>query len=184
MSIGMAPGTPRPEVELAAQEPARSLSAFALEYQPPPSGPKYLEIAYFAVSCRSCGNDAFHLGAHPTSPPTSWANADRAILLPPHRLKCARCGATEMLFNPKTDGYNAILCGVSDLRPGGPEEMFSPTPLKTYVTSSYNIDLDELQELADQAGNGVRPPDLFDWINIIQSTPEEDYHLELDYGCA
>jgi hypothetical protein len=184
MPIFMSPGTPRPEVDLAAREPARSISAFTLQYQPPPPGPRYLEIAYFLVGCRSCGHDEFHLGAYPTSPPTSWAAPDKPILLPPHRLRCARCGSTNMLFDPKTDGYNGVICNLSAVAPGGPEEMFSPTPLKTHVTSSYNIDLPELQQLAAEAGNGVKATDLFDWINIIQSAPEQDYYLELDYECA
>ncbi len=173
------------EAALAATDPPRSFSAFALTPLEPPPGDDRLEIVHFAVACKSCGGDAFHIGAHPIVAPADGGAMDRANLRPPHRLRCARCGATGMLFDPDKDGYNGVLCGGSDQPSGTGGEIFTPTPMKTYVAPTYNVYLPELQELAAQAGGGVKPSDLFDWINIIQADPPGDtYALELDYECA
>src|SRR5579862_2279116 len=93
-----APGVLGQEAACAAADPPRSFSRFALTPQVPPDGTYQLQIIYFAIGCKTCGSDAFHLGAFPTTAPRGWDAADEAILRPPHRLKCAGCGDTQMLF--------------------------------------------------------------------------------------
>lgn len=180
----LAPSTLGREAAVAAHDPPKSFLAFSLTPVIPPEGPEVRPLVYFAIACKGCGHDAFHLGAFPSAAPQDWSAVDEPVLRPPHRLKCGRCGATSTIFNPLTDGYNGVLCGVSDLARGGPDEAFAPVPLKTYVAATYNIALWELEDLSAEANGDVKPTDLFDWINIIQSTPDKDFHLELDYSCA
>jgi hypothetical protein len=183
--LKMLPGVLVPIATLAANDPPRSLAAFALTPLQPPPGPHGLGMVHFAIACKTCGRDAFHVGAFPVVSLADGGTLDHTNLRPPHRLKCAGCGATHMLFDPEKDGYNGVLAGGSDQSSGAGEEIFTPDALKTYVAPTYNIELWELKELADQAGGGVKPSDLFDWINIIQAEPPgETYNLELDYECA
>ena len=172
------------EAALAAREPPRSFAAFALTPLVPPEGAKPLNIVHFAIACKACGHDAFRLGAHLVSRPPDDQPVHERALRPPHRLKCANCAAVEMLFDPRTDGHDGIL-GLAGEAPSAGEEAFLAVAMKTYVAATYNIQLSELQEIAAEVGNGVKPSDLFDWINIIQSEPDADsYFLELDYECA
>jgi hypothetical protein len=183
--LGMMAGELYPEPALALTEPPRSFSAFALTPMVPPPGAERLQWAHFAISCKACGHNAFHLGAHPVVPPAAGGSLEYTNLRPPHRLRCGRCEATEMLFDPKTDGYSGVLTGSSDAAGGDPVEIFTPTAMPTFVVATYNIQLQELKELAALAGDEVKPTDLFDWINIIQAAPPGDeYYLELDYSCT
>jgi hypothetical protein len=65
-------------------------------------------------------------------------------------------------------------------------EVFSPQAAKTFVVATYNIALSELQEIAAGATGSVKPSDLFDWINIIQTDPDDPASAwrEVDYECA
>ena len=183
--LDILPGVLDLEAAEAARDPPRSFSAFAVTPLAPPEGDDRLIMVHFAIACKTCGHDAFYVGAHPLVAPADGGALDETNLRPPHRLKCANCGATGMLFDPNTDGYNGILCGGSDQPSGQVGEIFTPTAMNTYVAPTYNVYLPELTELAAQAGGGVKPSDLFDWINIIQAAPGADaYALELDYECG
>src|SRR5271163_3581437 len=103
--------------ELAASDPPRSFSSFALASLTPEAqaGMDYLPWVSFAVSCKACGGDDFRLGSRvdvvPEPSPHPQAMPDHKTLGPPHRLKCERCGATETIFDASTDGYDGILNG-------------------------------------------------------------------------
>jgi hypothetical protein len=99
-------------------------------------------------------------------------------------LQCERCGAVGTIFDARTDGYDGILCGGCPHESGETGERFTDIVCKITVGATYNIDLEELQELAAGAGADVKATDLFDWINIIATPLEGGESLELDYECA
>jgi hypothetical protein len=173
------PGALSQAAVLAAHGPPRSFAAFSLTPVTPPPGPRILPIVYFEVRCRSCGQDQFHVGSFPATElgADSWP-------LPPHSLKCAACGAAGPVFDPRKDGYDGILCGGCPCEVGESGEAFTPGAFKMHVAATYNIPLDELRELAEEAGGGVKPADLFDWINIIGEAVGEGENFEYDYECG
>ncbi len=182
-------GKLEPAAELAAANPPKSFSAFALKPLPPQAQPDMplLPWVNFAVSCKSCGSDDFRLGSFvavaPDPSPYPRVAPGQKLLRPPHRLKCERCGATDTIFDARTDGYDGILCGGGPYESGETGERFTDVVCKIEAQATYNIDLDELNELAAQAGPAVKATDLFDWINIIATAPDGE-KLEVDYECA
>lgn len=183
------PGKLLPAAELAAKEPPKSFSSFTLTPETPVAqkGMDYLPWITFQVSCKACGGDDFQLGSYveivPDPSPNAHETPGQKLLRPPHRLKCEQCGATETIFDARTDGYDGILNGGGPYKSGEGGEQFSDVVCKMVVAATYNIDLDELEELAASAGEGVKATDLFDWVNII-ATDAGGEELELDYECA
>ena len=106
--------------ELAASDPPRSFSAFALTPLPPVAqqGMKYLPWISFAVRCKACGGDDFRLGSRIEADPelSRQAPSNPTLLRPPHRLKCESCGAIETVFDPQTDGYDGVLTAALGVR--------------------------------------------------------------------
>jgi hypothetical protein len=172
---------------LAAEEPPRPFAAFGLTKVDPPPGPRIESIVYLAVRCRSCGEDEFHVGSFATVAPDPSPNPNVApgetLMCPPFRLRCASCGAENALFDPRTDGYDGVLCGGS-AHLQGESEIFTDGTFKIHVAPTFGIGMPELQELAARAGGGVKPTDLFDWINIIGTPAGDDKFFEYDYECA
>jgi hypothetical protein len=190
MEIPMSePAELREAAALAAGQPPKSFSSFALAALPPKPQPGMALLPWvdFSVSCKACGCDDFRVGSFVENvpDPSSYPNAapGEQILQPPHRLKCERCGAVGTIFDARTDGYDGILNGGCSYASGESGEQFSDLVCKVVVVATYNIDLTELQELATQAGSAVKATDLFDWINIIATAPDGE-RLELDYECA
>ncbi len=183
------PGKLLPAAELAASEPPKSFSAFALTPQTPAAQPgmDYLPWVTFSVGCKSCGGDDFRLGSHvevvPDPSPYPHKAPGQKVLRAPHRLKCERCEATDTIFDARTDGYDGILNGGGPYQSGEGSERFTDIVCKIVVGATYNIDLEELQDIAASAGSQVKATDLFDWINIIANAPDGE-PLELDYECA
>jgi|HubBroStandDraft_2_1064218.scaffolds.fasta_scaffold112296_2 hypothetical protein len=173
--------------ELAASDPPRSFSAFALTPLPPVAqqGMKYLPWISFAVRCKACGGDDFRLGSRIEADPelSRQAPSNPTLLRPPHRLKCESCGAIETVFDPQTDGYDGVLSGGAGRQAVQGEERFTKAVCKIELGATYNIDLEELKSLAAAAGPPVKATDLFDWINIIATAPDGE-PLEVDYECA
>jgi hypothetical protein len=86
------------------------------------------------------------------------------------------------LFDGRTQGYDGVLCGGCILESGEQGEEALPNRFTVLVSFFYNIDLDELMELAGEAS--VRPSDLFDWIVIRGSPVGSGDIVELSYECA
>jgi hypothetical protein len=187
MTISVA-GTPSTEAALATREPPASFSAFKLEPIVPEPGPDHVNNAFFAVRCKTCGEDDFHFGSFPAvapDPSPQYGVEPGGIWRrPPHRLRCAHCGATGSIFDTRTDGYDGILNGGGPYDSGSTGEVFGDAPAKVEVFATYNILLDELKELAAAAGQGVKPTDLFDWFNIVVTPNDGSKPFELDYECA
>ena len=141
----------------------------------------------FAVGCKSCGGDDFRLGSYvevvPDPSPYPQKAPGQKMLRPPHRLKCEGCGAVGTIFDARTDGYDGILNGGGPYPSGTGDERFTDVVCKIVVGATYNIELEELQDLAASAEPPVKATDLFDWINIIATT-DEGGRMELDYQCA
>jgi hypothetical protein len=183
------PGKLLPAAQLAASQPPKSFSSFALSPQTPEAqaGMDYLPWVTFEVSCKSCGGDDFRLGSYvevvPDPSPYPHKAPGQKMLRPPHRLKCERCDAAGTIFDARTDGYDGILNGGGSHQSGESGERFADVVCKIVVGATYNIDLQELQDLATAAGPHVKATDLFDWINIVATSPTAGL-LELDYECA
>jgi len=180
-------GTLSDAAQLAADAPPRSFASFAVRPLKPPPGQDILPIVYFAVRCASCDNDAFHIGSYPMAAAGPSVGSDvppeEAPPCPPHRLRCAGCGGVGSIFDPATDGYDGILCGGRSYQKGE-REVFTGGAFNLHVTAVYNIGLPELQDLAAQAGGGVKPSDLFDWFNIFGTPVGDDEFFQADYECA
>jgi hypothetical protein len=181
------PATYRPSAARALVDPPRSLSGFSLEALPAPD-PGYNPWAHFAVRCKACGDDAFHVGAYPT---TAWdpsPHADVApgetLLRPPHRLRCADCGDVSTIFDARTDGYDGVLNGGCRYESGESGEVFSEGRYRVAADPTYNIELEELEQIATQVGGGVKATDLFDWINIHAESLDGGEAIDFGYECA
>ena len=148
----------------------------------------YVPWMFFEVRCKACGSDEHRLGSYveiaPDPSPYPRAAPGEKILRPPHRLKCERCEATDTIFDARTDGYDGVLCGGGPYESGQTGERFTDIVCRIAVGATYNIELEELRELAAGAKSDVKATDLFDWINIVATPLEGGKPLELDYECA
>jgi hypothetical protein len=87
------------------------------------------------------------------------------------------------IFDARTDGYDGILNGGGPYESEKGEHRFTDVICKVVLSPTYNIEVEELQELAAGAGPHVKATDLFDWINIIATLPDGE-PFEVDYECA
>ena len=104
------------------------------------------------------------------------------LFRPPHSLNCISCGTKVPLFDPKTQGYDAVLNAYSSYESGSGDDTAYEGVFRIVVSLFYNVELSELRELASKAQ--VNPADLFDAINIICSPAGGGEKLELGYECA
>jgi hypothetical protein len=181
-------GTWTAEAKRAASDPAASLSAFALTAIVPDAGPEHLSWVNFGVRCKSCGRDEFAVSYFPLvvpdpSPFYGLAPGD-IFRRPPHRLRCSHCGSAEAIFDARTDGYDAIICGDSSYQSGVEGEEFDTGPFKVVVTAAYNIEASELDEVAASAAREIKAADLFDWLTITATPTRGGSPLEFSYECA
>ena len=140
----------------------------------------------YGIICKSCGEKAFQVFSFPktVSDKDSYFNAvpGEILRLPPHKLICTACGSGGVIFDPRTDGYDAVACGFCgyETRSEGEE----PAADKYFVTVllAYNSELSELEETARDTG--VAAADLFDGIVITASPIAGGDPLILDYECA
>jgi hypothetical protein len=176
------PGVLVEAAALAADAPPKAFSSFDLTPLRPADGPRMVPWIFFSVRCKSCGLGDFHVGGYPSNVPNDAAG-DKP-LLPPHRLKCANCAATSAIFDPRTDGYDGILCGGTGHPCGENGETFTSGAFTVHAGATYNIDLAELQDLASQAKVDVGAQDLFDWVNIVGDPVGKGEPFEYSYECA
>lgn len=140
----------------------------------------------FALTCTPCGANGFQILAFPKvvpdPSPYSAIEPGQTLFRPPHRLKCTSCGHVHDLFDIRTQGYDGILNGGGSYESGTDGESPIPGSFSVVVSVCYNVELDELSELAEEAG--VNPSDLFDWLTISGTSFSGGENVELSYECA
>lgn len=176
------------EAARAANDPPSSLSAFVVTPIVPNEGPEPLLWVSFSVACKSCGDGKFEVSSFPViapdpSPFHGVAPGD-ALLRPPHRLRCARCGSTGTIFDARTDGYDGVLNGGCAYESGIDGEAFAAGPFEVIVTLSYNVEASELEELARSEGGEKKATDLFDGLSITATSVSGEPAFEFPYECA
>jgi hypothetical protein len=142
-------------------------------------------IADYALSCKSCGKEVFQIFSFPkivSDDRYYGLSPGETILLPPHKLICASCGSGSPIFDPRTDGYDAVANGFCGYEIGSDGEKPATGNYRVTVSLAYNSELSELEESARDIG--VSAVDLFDWITITGSPVSGGDPLELDYECA
>jgi hypothetical protein len=169
---------------VAALSHPKCLRAFDLEVVPP-TADESITIDY-QLRCRSCGGSTFWLGSFPLIAPDpspySGLAPGEVFLRPPHRANCVNCGVIEQIFDPRVDGYDAILNDVSGYECGDEGETFAPSAFQVMVSLTFNAELSELREYATEAG--VEVVDLFDWIAVQGDTGNPSVRFEEGYECA
>jgi len=106
----------------------------------------------------------------------------QVLLRPPHQAKCINCGAGGQVFDPRTDGYDAVLNQCSAYECGDDGEDFATTAFRVTVSITFNVDLSELREYAAEAD--VEVVDLFDWITVQGESENPEIRFEQGYECA
>ncbi|MCX5514493.1 hypothetical protein C3941_15570 [Kaistia algarum] len=142
-------------------------------------------LVQFDLACRNCEGEAFHVGGYPKSmaEENDYGLAPGSVLLlPPHRLVCVSCRSSVPIFDPRRDGYDGALGNeyFGEVGDGGDE--VSAGQFKVSVSYFYNVELDELNEIASE--DGLRPADLYDAFGLSAEPIDDGEPIELDYECA
>ncbi|HZZ89493.1 MAG TPA: hypothetical protein VFE13_14275 [Caulobacteraceae bacterium] len=179
---------------MATNSPPTSFSRFKLAAVDPPPAKEPVRYAAFALNCASCNGGQFHVGSFPVIAPDPSpyykVAPGQTIDRPPHRLRCAGCGATEVIFDTRSDGYDGKLNGGGRYESGEAGETFTDAPYEVIAYAVYNIGLEELEELAPRAGPDAKPSDLFDWFNLLAlpvgsgTAWDSEVAFEWDYRCG
>lgn len=168
----------------ATKTPPSCLSSFSLNTLPLKSGDLGLGVE-FALACKNCSTSTFRIFGFPIVAPTPspyyGVEAGETFFRPPHKMECVSCGAEGALFDVRVQGYDGVLNGGGSYESGINDEQAVPGQFSVVVTVSYNIELDELRELAEEAS--VNPSDLFDWITITGVSTRVGT-IEFSYECA
>jgi len=173
-----------PAAEQAAKTPPSCLADFNCAALPLEDDGLDLAVD-FALTCKACGADTFEILAFPKVAPDPSPyfaiEPGQTLFQPPHRLKCTSCGDERALFDVRTQGYDGVLNGGGAYESGTTGEAPIPGVFNVVVTACYNIELNELIELAHDAK--VNASDLFDWLTIV-GTSTGGEQIELSYECA
>ena len=168
-----------------AKTPPSCLAGFRCVVRPSPEAGAASTID-FALACARCSSDSFRLFGFPLEAPDPspyyGVQPGQRFFRPPHRLDCTRCGYGALLFDVRTQGYDGVLNGGGPYESGTSDENAVPGEFRIVVGVTYNIALDELAELADEAGVGTA--DLFDWIKIVGISPHDGKEVRFSYECA
>lgn len=129
----------------------------------------------YEIRCKACEGDKFQISCYLYD----------EFETPPHEAICAHCHETMLLFDLKKHGYNAVIGNGTFYYLG----TGNPVPIKCNLQSYgvrvefiYNIDTDELIELAEESNSN--PVDLFDFISIQAVDDKNNITHELSYECA
>ncbi len=162
-----------------------SLMALRTVRLPSEGGADKPAIVRYSVSCANCGADQFRISGFTTPRPTgflSFLTRQARVVGPPHDLKCLGCAKDARIFDARTDGYDGILNGGSAYVSGEDAKVLLDQRVNVAVTLTYNLNLDELTQLAADAG--VQPCDLFDWITIECEPMDGARSFDFSYECA
>lgn len=170
---------------IAANSPPRCLAGFSCDV--------YLEAAassdvtvQIALRCGSCKGNVFRLFGFPSVAPDPspyfGIAAGETLYRPPHRVECVHCKEVREIFDARVHGYDGVLNGGCTYESGTRGEGSIPGEHQVLVSFTYNIELEELSELAEEANVGVA--DLFDWIEIKGSPVDIGEPVTWAYECA
>ena len=178
-------GERTPAAAHALKYPPSCLSSFRIE--PLPRGSNDPDVAVtFTVKCASCNSSEFRIFSFPLivpDPSPYFAVGPGEVLFrPPHRLECAFCRAGGVVFDARTQGYDGVLNGGCAAESGSGDDTAVPGTFEVNVALFYNIELDELEDLATEVK--VAPSDLFDWISIRGTSTSGREVFEVGYECA
>lgn len=136
----------------------------------------------YDVSCKACGSSLLSLFASPIVNDEGRSQG-RLKWRPPHSCQCVACGMTTRLFDPRIDGYDAIVNDFSATQVDDAGQSAIPGPVSITMCLTYSMDWDDLsREAASKAGRSIG--DLFDWITIVATPAGEGPEVELSYECA
>lgn len=169
----------------AAKGKPTCLAAFAFTSSHEIAGAESMFVDY-RIACGSCGNDRFQILSRPklVRKPSSYfgLRPGSTLLRPPHELRCIHCGMAEVVFDPRAHGYDGAHGHASSYECSDVEAQAAPGVYQVTVSLGFNIDWEELTELAEKAH--VSPCDLFDVLWLRGEPVEGGRPLELDYECA
>ena len=173
----------------AIDEPPNCIKEFKATPKDPEQEDRPSAFLTFELGCSRCGAGEFQLTAFPLVAPDPspyyGVSPGETLQRPPHRLECSSCGHSSVLFDLRRHGYDGVLGHGSGYETGGEGEEEVPLPEGPFsieVTFGFSIEMDELREIAEEAG--ISPSDLFDWITITGKPANDGIEFELDYECA
>lgn len=169
----------------AVRMPPSCLSAFNFEALPLEEGGWDFEVT-FSLTCKACASSTFVIFGFPLVAPDPspyyMVQPGETNHRPPHKLKCASCGAEGQLFDVRTQGYDGVLNGGCSYESGTDGEAAIPGEFRVVVQVLYQAELDELAEFAREAN--VNVSDLFDGLTIVGTSVGGGESIFLAYECA
>ncbi|WOI54397.1 hypothetical protein [Parvularcula sp. LCG005] len=174
-----------PSAAAAVKIPPSCLSGF--DCTALPLAGNGLDLAVdFALTCRSCNAFAFLIFGFPIVAPDPSpyyaVEPGQTFFRPPHKLRCSSCGAEAALFDVRKDGYDGVLNGGASYESGTDGEEPIAGQFKVTVAVFFNVEFDELSELAAEANVSIS--NLFDCITIKGTPVNGGEDVELSYECA
>lgn len=177
-------GRNRSATEAAKGQPT-CLLPFAVEVVRDAQSPLPIFVDY-RVRCGGCGEEGFQILSRPVIVPDPspyyGLEPGETHVRPPHDLRCAACGKTDVVFDPRRHGYDGALGHPPSYECGDVEGEPSPGVYRVTVSLGFNIDWDELSEIAREYD--VPPYDLFDVISLRGDPVVGEELLSFDYECA
>lgn len=142
-------------------------------------------FVHFRIGCRACGAARFQILSRPKlvrKPSYFGLKRGDTLLRPPHELRCADCGKADVLFDPRSHGYDGVHGHVSSYECSDVDAEPASGVYRVTVSLGYNIDWEELTELSVKAR--VSPCDLFDVFWLRGEPLDGGRPLQIDYECA
>ena len=150
------------------------------------------ESVEFEIACKHCGSEDFYVGGFVVDLEAGKSLFGKTkyetVMAPPHRLKCADCGHTELLLDPNIHGYEATIGEESTCHTGTPGEdieEFTEEALSVHISFSYSDSEENEEELRAEAAQVVKPvSNLFDEVTITGYDEEDDAVLDYSHELA
>lgn len=147
------------------------------------------ETVGFRLSCRGCGSSKLRIMCYPKSVAADddYAGLSEGDILErdPHDVECAACGERHLVFDQGKHGYDGALGHGRSYELGTGESkpiICNADSYNVELLFTYNISLDELNEIAAEDGLSIQ--DLFDAVEIIALAEDGTVLKSLDYECA
>jgi hypothetical protein len=160
-------------------EPPHCLSAFDA-VPAGQEGDEYAAAATYAIRCKGCGNDTFHLRGITRIVKDGGNHVHIGV-----QSKCAKCARDETLMNVSRSGYDGELGQLGHLAGEDIDERLhnvSDEPQLVNVQFVYSIDLPDLLEHA--RARNLAPQDFFDHVTVICRAGDRPWREVWDFACA
>lgn len=145
--------------------------------------------ARFQLTCKKCSSSNLKIMCYPIVVKEEGKYAMKeigdVIERNPHHVVCTECGERHLVFDSRKHGYDGALGNESSYENGTGKEKPIACEIENYhvhVVFTYNIELDELNEIAER--EKLEAQELFDWFHIIAITPEGEELRDINYECA